>query len=146
MYFYALQSCGQRDTLDHATEAGDRERRASHGDKYERRLGGLPLKTPQGAKLIAADGVGGRRAVLDPANEQRPVLKIDLIPAQVHQFGGTEAVPIRQQDHGGIAVAFPGALGRCDQTLDLGAGQMLTGPQLLVRPASWNCALFSFWR
>src|SRR5437762_6841843 len=30
--------------------------------------------------------------------------KVDLVPSQVHQFGRPEAMPVRDQDHGGITM------------------------------------------
>jgi hypothetical protein len=48
-----------------------------------------------------------RRAVLDAADVQRSGVEIDLLPAKITDFGCTEPMPERKQDHKRIAVALP---------------------------------------
>ena len=48
--------------------------------------------------------MGGRRALLGPADVQDGVDEIDLIPTQVHKLGRPQAVAEGYQDHGGIPV------------------------------------------
>jgi hypothetical protein len=76
--------------------------------------------------------MGGRRACLGSTNVQDARLEIDLISAQVDQFGRPEAVAEGQQDHRRV----PMARGRVDQALDFGLGEVLVGPILSVRPAT----------
>jgi len=44
-------------------------------------------------------------AALHPADVKPGLIQVDLIPAQVHNFGGTKSVPVGDQDHGGVPVA-----------------------------------------
>jgi len=89
-------------TFHHTSEAGSREWRATFGREYERRLGILlPGKPTQCAEFV----------LLGPADGQRRVFEVDLVPAQVDQFNRPEAVPVGQQHHGGVAVAVSIGLG-----------------------------------
>ena len=57
--------------LDHAGEPGGAEGRAALRREYEWRLGLLlALEPPQGAQLVAEDGMGAGSALLDPADVQ----------------------------------------------------------------------------
>ena len=60
-------------------------------------------------------------------------MKMHLVPAQVAQLRRPQAVPVGDQDHGGVAVAVAVGLGGLDQLLDLGLGQMLARAQLGIR-------------
>ena len=87
------------------------------------------------------------RALLDPAHVQRGRGELDLVPAQVHQLGGPQAVPVGHQDHRGVAVAPAVLPGRVHQPLDLGLGQVLAGAQLAVgEPLRGNCSIYGGWR
>jgi hypothetical protein len=78
----------------------------------------------------------------DPASNPVPV-EVALVPAQVHQFGSPQAVPVGHQDHGGVPVTVPVALGCLGQADDLGFGQILAGSQLGIRhPARRNCSIY----
>ena len=48
--------------------------------------------------------MGGRRALLGPADVQDGVGEIDLIPAQVYKLGRPQAVAEGDKDHAGIPV------------------------------------------
>ena len=53
---------------------------------------------------------------------------------------------IGDKDHGGVAVALAVVLGRLDQALDLGLGEVFAGPIGGVRlPAGCDCSLFDGW-
>ena len=69
--------------------------------------------------------MGGRRALLGPADVQDGVGEIDLIPTQVYKLGRPQAVAEGDKDHGGIPVTPAIGLGGIDQPIDLGAGQVL---------------------
>jgi len=71
--------------------------------------------------FIADNGMGGRRAPLDPADVQDGVGEIDLI-TQVDKFGRTQALAEGDKDHGGIPVTPAIGLGGPVQPIDLGAG------------------------
>ena len=64
--------------------------------------------------------------------------QLDLIPAQVNQFGGAQALPIGDQDHGRVTLTPAVALGCLQQALDLGLGQILASAQFSVRFSSWR--------
>ena len=49
--------------------------------------------------------MGAGSALFDPADVQVSRSELDLIPAQVHEFGSTQAVAVGHEDHGGVAVA-----------------------------------------
>jgi hypothetical protein len=69
--------------------------------------------------------------------------EIDLIPAQVGQFGGAQAMPVGHKDHGGIAVAVTIAFGGFDKSLDFALREVLAGAQLAVgRPLGRNCSFY----
>ena len=74
----------------------------------------------------------GRRAVLGPADVQGCGFEVDLLPAQVHHFGRSEAMPVGQKHHQRVALAVAVRLGRLDQLLDLVGSQVLAGAQLSV--------------
>jgi hypothetical protein len=48
----------------------------------------------------------GRRAALGPADSHGGGVEVDLVPTEVDQLGDPEAMPVRDQDHGGVAVAI----------------------------------------
>ncbi len=51
-------------------------------------------------------------------------------------------MPIGEKDHQRITIAVAVLLGRVDQLLDLVIGQVLAGPQLLIRKPLWcNCPI-----
>ena len=134
--------------LHHARKACRRERRPPLAGEHERRLGILlPLQLAQGPHFIADNGMGGRRALLGPADVQDGVGEIDLIPTQVYKLGRPQAVAEGDKDHGGIPVTPAIGLGGIDQPIDLGAGQVLPGPIDGVRFSSrhGDCSIYGGW-
>ena len=90
-------------------------------------------------------GAGG--ALFDPADVQGAGGELHLIPAQVYQFGDTQAVPISHEDHGGVPVAPPIAFGGRQQALHFGLGQVFAGAQVGVRHTlGGDCAIYGGWR
>ena len=70
--------------------------------------------------------------------------EVDGVPAQRHQLGRPQAVPVRDQHHGGVAVAMAVLPGGSDQAGDLAIGQVLARADLGVAaplggPAIGNC-------
>jgi hypothetical protein len=61
--------------------------------------------------------------------------EVDLVPAKIAHLGRAQTMRERQQDHGGVAVTVPVAVGGLDQLRDLVAGQVLSGPQHAARVA-----------
>jgi hypothetical protein len=52
------------------------------------------------------------------------VLRLDMTPLQIAQLGSPEAVPVADQDHGGVPMATAALRpGCCHQPLDLAPGQ-----------------------
>ena len=67
-------------------------------------------------------------------------------PAQVDELADPQTVAIGDKDHGRVAVAIAVVLGRPDQALDLGLGEVLASPIGGVRlPAGCDCSLFDGW-
>jgi hypothetical protein len=77
-------------------------------------------------------------ALLDPADVQGGRSEVHLLPAEVHQLGYPEAVPVGDEDHGGIPVAPPVALRRFHEPLDLGLGLGEAFPACAAR--RWEAA------
>ena len=87
--------------------------------------------------------MGAGSALLDPADVQRSRSELDLIPAQVHQFGGAQTVPVGNQNHRSVPVSPAVALSRSHQPLDFGFGQVLAGAQVAIgRPPGRNCSVY----
>jgi hypothetical protein len=76
-----------------------------------------------------------------------PTAQFDLT-AQVDQFGGSQPMPIGDQEHGGVALTPAVALGCLEQALDFGLGQELPGAKIGVRFSSWraDCPNNVAWR
>jgi hypothetical protein len=88
-----------------------------------------------------------RGAVLDPADMEHAAFEIDLIPTKVADLGRPQPVPEGEQDHGGVAVTVPVALGRLDQLPDLVGREVLAGPQLdVLLSLQRNCSIYFSWR
>jgi hypothetical protein len=56
-------------------------------------------------------------------------------------------VPVGRQDHRGVPVAPTVLPGRVHQSLDLGLGQVLAGPELAVgKSLGGTCSIYGDWR
>jgi hypothetical protein len=58
--------------------------------------------------------------------------ELDLIPAQVHEFGSPQAVPIGHEDHRAVAVTPAVSRSGFHQPLDLGLSKVFTGAQVAI--------------
>ena len=91
--------------------------------------------------------MGARVALLDPADVQVGGPEIHLVPPQVHQFGGPQAVSVGHEDHRGVPVAPAVSRGGFHQPLDLGLGKVLAGPQVGIGgPFGPDCSVYGGWR
>ena len=134
--------------FDHAGEASGAKRCSPLRSERKGRLGFLfALKPSQRPQLVPEDRMGAGRPLLDPADVQGGRAEVHLIPAQVHQLGDAEAMPVAHQDHGGVPVAPPIALGGSQQAFHFGLGQILAGAQVGVRRTfGGDCSICGGWR
>jgi hypothetical protein len=74
---------------------------------------------------------------------ERGQSEVDLAPFKAANLGGTQAMPVGDQDHGGVPVTVAVVLRGLDYPLDLGRGEVFAHPQLgVLRPAWGNCSVF----
>lgn len=66
------------------------------------------------------------RATLGSAHMQPASIELDLMPFQVAHLRSPQAVAIGNEDHGGIAMPMPVALGSLDQLPNLTLGKVAT--------------------
>jgi hypothetical protein len=117
----------------HLAHAGIGQRSFALGEKDIRGLACQALKFPQGANLCAGQRVRAGDPVLDASHVQEALIEIELIPAQVDEFGHAQAVPVGEENHRVIAVPMASeAASRFAQLLDLGWREMLTGPDVTM--------------
>ena len=74
--------------------------------------------------------------VLDPVNVQAAFGQLDLLPLQVADLRGPQAMAVGDQDHGRVAMSVAAMLaGVVHQPLDLALGEV----------ASFNCQVYDVW-
>jgi hypothetical protein len=96
----------------------------------------------QRAQFVTANLMCCRLAALLARDVHCRSMEVDRVPSKFAYFGRTEAVPVGDEDHGGIAVAVAITFGGFDQLLDLGLGQVLALPVSGVgTPTGGNCSL-----
>src|SRR5262249_17375426 len=84
-------------------------------------------------------------AAFEPPDMQTAMGEVDGVPAQRHQLGCPQPVPVGDQHHGGIAVAVAIPPGCIDQAGNLAISEVLAGADLGVTfaargvPAIANC-------
>jgi hypothetical protein len=89
----------------------------------------LTLETPQSAYFVALQWMNAWGAALGPADVHAACPQFNLVPLQVAQLRGPQAVPEADQDHGGVAVPIAAELAsRRYQALHLAHRQILPGP------------------
>jgi hypothetical protein len=70
----------------------------------------------------------------------------EVVPAQVHHFGRSKAMPIGQKHHQRVTVTVLVGLGRLNQLLDLVGREVLAGAQLCIWCAlRRDCSIFGSW-
>src|SRR5207342_13707 len=94
----------------HLAKPGWGDRSATLGDKYVRSWRAPPLQSAQCPQLAVAEVVGCRVATFGAVDTDGLAGQVDLVPFQRTQFRGSQAVPERHQDRGGIAVAISAIL------------------------------------
>ena len=94
----------------------------------------LALEYPQGSQFRSPQGVGARLAALDAADMEVCGLKLDLLPAEPHELGGTQHVAVRREYHGGVAVSVAAAAlaGSLDNEGNLPRREVLARSALLA--------------
>ena len=85
--------------------------------------------------------------IVNPAlrslNMQSATVEVNLIPAQAADFRSAQPVPVRNQDHGSVAMAIAGSLaGSLLEPLDLPFGQVFPGPELGIGGSAGNCPVY----
>jgi hypothetical protein len=91
--------------LEHPREAARCEWRAALGYGHARRDFALALKAPQSAQLVPLDWMRARHAVLCSARVQEHTVEVDLVPAQIDEFGRPKPMAVGHEDRGRVAVA-----------------------------------------
>jgi hypothetical protein len=100
---------------------------------------GCALK-PNLAAFPARSTMRAKPAVLNGAPRSLVNMKGDL------GCCSAQAMPVSDQDHGGVAMAMAVALGGVAQALDFGVGQMLAAAVGCVGPPTRrDCSIFGAW-
>ena len=112
---WEFELCGDAQPHDHFAEACRGERRSPLRGEDDGRNGLLlALELAQGSQLTAGNGMDSRRTILGSIDVQSTVTEVDRIPTQGHKLAYPQAMPIGDQDHGGVAVAMAVAAGGDD--------------------------------
>src|SRR6516165_9198642 len=119
------------DDLDQPVDGVRRERRATlRGEDVAAVWIFLP-QCRQHTQFIAADRVDGGLALLGAADMQGSrAAELDLAPFQFAGLFRAQAVPVGHDDEAGVALPPAAVLGRLDQPLDLGPGQIFPAAQI----------------
>src|SRR5262249_41607181 len=138
---------------DHLTKPRGREGRPPFAGEDERRLRLLlALETAQGPQLSAGQWMDRLGAAFEPPDMQAAMGEVDGVPAQRHQLGRPQPVPVGDQDHGRITVAVTIPSGGGNQAGNLAVGEVLAGANLGVSFAARrvraiaNCPNNGGWR
>lgn len=130
-----------------------RERAAPLARKYIGSVGRpFPLQFPQGPEFRPPQGMDARRPPLHPVDVEHSPREVHLIPAQRDEFRHPQAVPVREEDEGGVAVAVaPPPLRRLHQEFHLALGEVFAAAAVAVRypfrrAGGSDCPIYSGWR
>src|SRR5450755_3767608 len=106
----------------------------------------FPLQPAQRAQFRPAQRMHGSQAVLEPGDVHQALSKIDLVPAQTHQFRYPQAVAVADQDHGRIAQTMtPLRGGRDDDRSDFLFRQIFPAAIFGVGAAPGNFPFYDGW-
>lgn len=112
----------------------------------------FPLQFSECPNLGASEGMHARRPPLQPMDVEPPLAQVHLIPAERDEFGHPEPVPVREEDHRGVAVAVAPPPLRCrHQKVHLPLGEVLAAAAGAVRhplrgSGGSNCPIYRGWR
>src|SRR6516165_2029606 len=91
----------------------------------------------------------GWGAILGAIDVELTLTEVDGVPPQGHKLADSQSVPIGNQDHGGVAMTMAVVASGGDQAVDLGAGQILSGPNVGIALARWGlgscCPIMGSW-
>jgi hypothetical protein len=93
-------------------EALRRHRRAALGSEHVRPCGLLPLQSTHCADFVTLERMHARRPALATAHTEPARGKLDLVPLEITHLRRPQTMPVRDQDHGGVAVPVPAAFPR----------------------------------
>ena len=96
---------GLPDALDEAVETDGADWPAALRNEYVGVLRVIASDFTQSPHLVTADRMYAGNAVLDAVNVQAALGQLDLLPLQIADLGGPQAVPIGDQDHCRVAMA-----------------------------------------
>src|SRR5262245_22254203 len=83
----------------------------------------------------------GRRPVLDAVNVKARLVQFDLMPLQIADFDGSQAMAVGGQNHGRVTVTVAAVLaGTVHEPLDFALGEIAT------TLTACNCQVYSGWR
>jgi hypothetical protein len=91
---------------DQCVEDLGRHRATALGRERVRARRFLALQTAQGTALVTLYWMDAWCASLTSADMQAPGNELDLVPLQIADFGGPKTMPLRDQDHGRIAMTI----------------------------------------
>jgi hypothetical protein len=93
-----FETSGSGGALHHSGEAGGRERGSPLADEDEGRRRALALEPAQRPEFIPVKRMSARGAALDPPDVEHRAVEVDLVPAEIADLGGPQAVPKGDQD------------------------------------------------
>jgi hypothetical protein len=97
----------------------------------------------QRSDFLAAQRMDVINPALRSADMQSATVEVNLIPPQAADFRGAQPVPVRNQDHGSVAMAIAGSLaGGLLEPLDLPFGQVFPGPEFGIGGSAGNCPVY----
>jgi hypothetical protein len=90
---------------------------ATFRDKQVDHPGDPRLELAEGAQFHPASGMESRHPVFDALDMEQRRFQVYHIPAQAHECCDPQAMPIHQQDHGGIPVPIAALSAGCSEEM-----------------------------
>src|SRR5262249_19806885 len=127
---------GLPEALDEPVETDGTDWPPSLGNEYVGVSRVIAAKLAQRPHLVTANRVHAGNPILDTVNVQAALGELDLLPLQVADLRGPQAVAIGDQDHGRVAMPIAAMLaGAVHQPLDLALGEV----------APLDCQVYDAW-
>src|SRR5262249_28821975 len=124
------------EALNEPVETDGTDRPAALGNEYVGVCRVIAAQLTKRPHLVTADWVYAGNAALDAVNVQAALGELDLLPLQVADLGGPQAMAVGHQDHGRIPMPVTAMLaGVVHQPLDFALGEI----------ASFNCQVYDVW-